>query len=66
MADQFDMASEHEQKATEIAQKYRKPEGPPAIGTCYQCGEEVREGHRWCNAECRDDFERATGRTARV
>lgn len=26
------------------------------------CGDEVPPGRRWCDAECRDDWERAKGR----
>lgn len=29
----------------------------PITGTCYSCGEEVT-GARWCDAFCRDDWER--------
>jgi hypothetical protein len=37
----------------------RKPEAI-ANGTCLlrACGEELPPGHRWCNAECRDMWER--------
>lgn len=62
MPDQFDLASEQEEKFKDIAKQYRLPEGPPATGTCYNCGDTLAEGHRWCNAECRDDWTRQTGR----
>jgi hypothetical protein len=28
-----------------------------AIGECLWCGAPVEAGRRWCNAECRDDWE---------
>ena len=31
----------------------------PAVGTCYSCAEPVADGARFCDAECREDFERA-------
>ena len=29
-----------------------------ATGFCWQCGESVSDGMRWCDADCRDDWER--------
>ena len=31
----------------------------PAVGQCYSCGEPVEGNAKFCNAECREDFERA-------
>lgn len=30
-----------------------------ATGFCLWCGEPLRYGLRWCDTDCRDDFERA-------
>lgn len=30
-----------------------------AIGVCLWCGDEVRDSRRWCDADCRDEWERA-------
>jgi hypothetical protein len=53
-----DQASEIEQRDREIAlQQCRKPDGPAALGYCLACGE-LLAGRRWCDADCRDDYER--------
>jgi hypothetical protein len=31
----------------------------PAVGQCYFCAEPVDDGRRFCDAECREDYERA-------
>lgn len=28
-----------------------------ATGHCLNCGDRLRKGRRWCNAECREDWE---------
>lgn len=41
----------------------RMPEGPLGSGACLNCGVPLEEsGRRWCDAECRDDWEEAYGR----
>lgn len=56
--DEFDKASEFEELRREIALRYRKPAGPQATGACLFCGEPAPHGRRWCNTDCRDDWER--------
>jgi len=31
----------------------------PAVGQCYSCAEPVDDGARFCDADCRQDWERA-------
>ncbi len=31
----------------------------PATGECFFCGKGLVHGQRWCDVECRDDWERA-------
>jgi predicted nucleic acid-binding Zn ribbon protein len=31
----------------------------PAVGQCYSCAEPVDDGRRFCDADCRQDWERA-------
>ena len=38
--------------------KSRKPEGPKATGFCLFCDEPLDDGLRWCNAACRNDWEK--------
>ena len=58
MTDVFDIASENEERYTEKARQFRKPEGPKATGKCLWCGEELEDGRRWCGASCRDMWAR--------
>lgn len=37
----------------------RKPEGPAAIGYCLNCEAHLAPKQRWCDAHCRDDYEKA-------
>lgn len=37
---------------------YKRKEGPPPVGQCYNCGEMLRGPARWCDADCRQDWER--------
>lgn len=52
-----EIATEQEQFARDMALSTKKPEGPQATGKCLWC-EESLEGRRWCNAECRGDWEK--------
>lgn len=65
--DDFDRASEIEQMARDAAIKKAstytriKP-----CGKCLNCGEEVESDLRWCDAECRTDFEYRNEQPARL
>ena len=52
-----DQATQQEEFARENALKARKQE-MPKIGKCYNCGEAVKPNANFCNADCRQDFER--------
>lgn len=62
MADIIDMASEVEEIERRAALSRRQPEGPAATGECHNCGEPMPDGRRWCDADCRDDWQRARHR----
>lgn len=36
----------------------RQPPSPKSTGYCLHCGAVVERGARWCNPDCRDDWER--------
>lgn len=55
--DIFDQATEQEEQERERALSRREPEGPEATGLCLHCGEPLGGGARWCNCECRDDWQ---------
>jgi len=64
-ADVSDQASAYEENLNRVALMNRKPEGPKVSPRkCLTCGsdftqKEMDEGRRWCNADCRDLWERS-------
>lgn len=56
--DIIDTASAREELDRELAQKVRKPSGPAHTGYCLFCDEETDHERRWCDAFCRDAWER--------
>ena len=36
----------------------RAPAGPEATGFCLNCDARLREGARWCDANCREDWQK--------
>lgn len=56
--DDVDLVQERDERFApyQIANS-KKAEGPAAIGICHYCAEPVPEQHRWCDAECRSDWE---------
>lgn len=58
MADEVDKGNDRAQEMLDDAlAKCRKPTGPAPCGFCYYCNEKVPTGARFCDAECRDDWE---------
>lgn len=57
MSDDLDIASERAQLALDAAMTVRKPEGPAATGRCLYCGAPNHAMLRWCDADCRDEWE---------
>lgn len=59
MTDEIDIASDREQMARDAAIKNASTfnSGLKACGKCLNCGEEIASELRWCDAECRTDFE---------
>ena len=60
-----DRATEREEQDRALALKVRRPEGPQATGFCLSCSEPVLAGLRWCDATCRDDWQREQARKGR-
>lgn len=58
--DEFELASQHEELRRTLAINTRRPAGPAATGYCLCCDEPLPPGQRWCNADCREDWERIT------
>lgn len=60
MADEVDIAQERmelEYRYARLAAQHFRAEAS-ATGECLWCGEALEDGRRWCNAECRDSWER--------
>lgn len=58
MTDIIDQANDQAEMIANAYRAIRRPEGPRATGRCLFCEESVTDGRRWCDAECRDDWER--------
>lgn len=58
MADSADQATQLEEMERSAALMRRAPSGPVATGQCLWCDSDVEDGRRWCDAECRDEWER--------
>lgn len=63
MADIIDKANELQEHfdslRIENARQQAKQRDAEAVGHCLNCGKQTHEpGRRWCNASCRDDWEK--------
>lgn len=60
MADEIDVANENTAIQTDMAIQNIRNSIKPIIyvGYCLTCGEDVPAPRRWCDAECRDGYER--------
>ncbi|MCL2076028.1 MAG: hypothetical protein FWH15_06270 [Betaproteobacteria bacterium] len=57
MADLIDLAQAQSAPIEAAQLAYRRPAAPDATGYCLNCGEPI-DDRRWCDAACRDDWER--------
>jgi len=53
-----DLAEEQIERWLALAVASRQPHGPMAVGRCLNCDEPLPLSRRWCDAGCRDDWER--------
>lgn len=63
--DEVDLTAERLAREMEAILKRRAEAGPAPTGFCLWCGAKLAHPLRWCDADCRDDWERAhaAGRT---
>ncbi len=54
----LDRAAEHAEHFLQVSLLNRKPSGPVANGFCHYCSSPTAPGLRWCDALCRDDYEK--------
>lgn len=57
ITDLSDVATATEEKFRESALSARKPEGPKPCGFCLNCDAPLPPDIRWCDADCRDEWE---------
>jgi uncharacterized OB-fold protein len=62
MADDADNAQRHIEAEMAGLLARRRTEAPAATGFCLNCGAVVEPPRRWCDADCRDDWQREHGR----
>ena len=61
MPDELDLASDREELARASALvTSRKAAGPTPTGRCLYCGERLPAPMRWCDADCRNEWEWTT------
>ena len=58
MADTIDDANHQAELALQLQLRQRRETGPAATGRCLFCTTPLSQGMRWCDAQCRDAFER--------
>jgi hypothetical protein len=58
MPDIADLAQIQQEIQTARALKFRQSAGPAVTGYCLNCGEPLPDGRRWCDAACRDEWQR--------
>jgi|688.fasta_scaffold371682_3 RNA polymerase-binding transcription factor DksA len=64
MSDDVDKTQERLELEETIRKRYRKQEATPikGMGYCLNCGEPIRKDWRWCDQDCRDDYEHRTNK----
>lgn len=58
MTDEIDRAADEAERYLSEALRQRKPEAPGPTGRCLFCDEIVGGTQRFCDAECRDMWDR--------
>lgn len=61
--DSVDMAAIREEQERERVFGIPRPDGPPFTGECYYCETDLPEPRRWCDSECRDQWQNMAKRT---
>lgn len=59
MPDEIDAATDHIERtmAATLQAQRNKPDTMPPCGKCYNCGDDIDAGLKFCNADCVADFE---------
>lgn len=57
--DIIDQGNEAAEIFRNAALSQRRPDGPAATGHCLNCDAHLAPKQRWCDAGCRDDWEKS-------
>jgi hypothetical protein len=66
MPDIADLAQAQNERLDQMTLAVRKPAAPQATGFCLNCGEPLSDGRRWCDTDCRNDWQRMESDQRRV
>lgn len=59
MTDLYDQATEREEtERARAIERARTATALPFVGACYNCDAAVPAGHRFCDVDCRNDWEK--------
>lgn len=64
--DDADRADHTAEQTLQAALDVRRADGPVPCGACHFCGETVARGVRFCDIDCRDDWERRQAQGSRT
>ncbi|TXF11919.1 DUF2116 family Zn-ribbon domain-containing protein [Pelomicrobium methylotrophicum] len=59
--DEADLTAERLEREMARLLQLRRDSGPAPTGACLWCGEKLAHPLRWCDEDCRDDWERHHG-----
>ena len=60
--DIIDQANDLIEREMQARLASRRPAPLPPTGDCYNCGEILEGDRRWCDADCRDEYDRRARR----
>lgn len=55
--DVSDQATAREEQERALSLQQRRPAGPLACGACHNCDAPLPDGMRFCDLDCRDDWQ---------
>ena len=58
MPDEIDLGTERAELERAAAATIRRPVGPAPTGRCHYCDEILDDARRWCDADCRDAWDK--------
>lgn len=63
MADDADLTRDRQEREDDLRRRLACRPLIKATGLCLNCGTPLADDRRWCDADCRDDWERQQRRT---